>query len=1046
MLVKKFFTVVAVQILMLPLFSFLLTTSASAYPVLTEEDVQNARLQFEDPDFITLRVPDKDITIRFIDSDPWDQTYRFEAEDYGSDAGKITLPDGYSVVAGQQGEEVMFGDLDIDLYPTEQSTIAEDKGGGIRKSIFNAQNTRKIMNVNSNQPNQLIPTVRGRGDFTFSLVEEGYYKRDSEAGETCQDVAIVENNRVTVYELDQDGSPDAPDETQDTQCTVVGLNFVDRFFGGLTAGTLSRRINGATNWVRDDGSINPIRLPLGRTDLLSTPEASVPVADTGESGGGGIAQESCESKGSLSWLICPLIEAASEGIQLLDNEIRQAMNVGRDYYESEAIRDTWARFRNIASVLLIPILLVMVISTALGFQFVDAYTVKRAMPRLLAAVIFMSLSYDISRIMIEITNNIGAATGGLVAAPFGGESALALERIFSPVEGALVSYGAIGGSLAIGAVGFASIGIVASYLGVAFLALIVIFVLLNVRELIIVFLMVLAPLAILSWIFPGNDKAWKLWWNTFTKLLLIYPLVIGMLMLGRGMAAVVAGLEGDSATVFTTLMKLVFYIGPFFFIIAIFKYAGGVFANLAGMANNTSKGVFDRQKKYRADKRQQLRKDLYAGNRFKGDKAKRGWRKGINDLGKAGYTRAEAIKRNGLKEGLRGGAYDAADDKARLEHAKHALEDIQVNAELKNDDFAEALSLIIAGRSEEARDFLAGKGYSDQAVKQTIAQAQALERDHSGHALAQAVVTSMAASKTSFTGGFEEMAQKIMSMSHGNEAVAMKMLGEASAAAAAAGRHDLGGGSYGEKAAMLKSAMNGGAEVTYQDEEGNYRIAKASAAVKGADGKYQWDGMGASAAAVRGDDGRYVTQSGVSMQDVAMESINNRQNQKALDSITYGEVGRLHPTAAKNLKQGFDASMAALESQMANASSVEEQETIAAQMGALSASMDRLKTMAQQSGSAEVARIVSSADTGPAQAIAQADSEPAYEYNEYGNVKRDADGKPVMLAPKQGPASPGERVRAAMAKGYKSVSSSQMPNQNQTQEQLNQQNNAENES
>jgi hypothetical protein len=336
-------------------------------------------------------------------------------------------------------------------------------------------------------------------------------------------------------------------------------------------------------------------------------------------------QQSCETVGGVfSFGLCPLLDGANSAIQTLDGYIRKSLEVKPDYYENAKIKAVWGRFRNIAYILLIPIMLIMVIATALGFKGIDAYTVKRAMPRLLAAVIFMALSYDIAVIMIEITNGVGRSVGGLIAGPFGGTKALQFDALFNP--------NAISGALGVGllsAVAIISmtpalIGATALYLGTAALALIIIFAILTIRELVIVFLIIMSPVAILSWIFPGNDKLWKLWWNSFSKLLLLFPLIVGALMTGRAFASIaneipVSGVEA----LFMVLVKITAYIGPFFFIPKLFAIAGGAFGNLAGMVNDRSKGVFDRSRKKRAEIRQKAKKDLYGGNYFKGPRGKR---------------------------------------------------------------------------------------------------------------------------------------------------------------------------------------------------------------------------------------------------------------------------------------------------------------------------------------------------------------------------------------------------------------------------------------
>lgn len=378
--------------------------------------------------------------------------------------------------------------------------------------------------------------------------------------------------------------------------------------------------------------------------------------------GGEVSDETCEKAGGdFSFGLCPILRMSNDGIQMLDRKIRSLLEVNPKYFEAipagkpraghKPIQEIWATFRNISAILLVPILLFLVIGTALGFSVVDAYTVKRAMPRLLVAVIFMALSYDICLIMIDVTTALGRGVGGIVAAPFGGVNNLTLPAIFSPpgdggggdggfsfkniissgvsnipVVGQYAdkAFAVAGGLLAfisLGAAGLASVGILASFFLIAFVLLMIIFILLTIREIVIVFLVVMSPLAILSWIFPGNDKLWKAWWDTFTKLLLVYPVITGLIMMGRGFASLInsANSTVDPSTIeaiFFVIVKLFVYIGPFFLILFVLKILTGVFGTLTGMVNDRSKGLFDRQRNYRANKRKQLVEMSKAGTRY----------------------------------------------------------------------------------------------------------------------------------------------------------------------------------------------------------------------------------------------------------------------------------------------------------------------------------------------------------------------------------------------------------------------------------------------
>src|SRR5690606_29428974 len=93
----------------------------------------------------------------------------------------------------------------------------------------------------------------------------------------------------------------------------------------------------------------------------------------------------------------------------------------------------------------------------------------------------------------------------------------------------------LGGALQIGII-LSSLTTVALVLGMAFLILIA-------RQMFIIAAVFLAPLAILAWIFPGNDKLWKLWWNMFSKLLMMFPLIMLLIGLGDIFAHLVGPME-----------------------------------------------------------------------------------------------------------------------------------------------------------------------------------------------------------------------------------------------------------------------------------------------------------------------------------------------------------------------------------------------------------------------------------------------------------------------------------------------------------------------
>ncbi len=253
----------------------------------------------------------------------------------------------------------------------------------------------------------------------------------------------------------------------------------------------------------------------------------------------------------------------------------------------------------------------------------DAYTVKKIVPRLVAAVILIQLSWFLFTGLIVVINNIAYGIEALIYAPFGGAESLTLSNILSQMEGAsgLGAFSAIAAGLAVGGFALAAGGVLATA-GIALLGILIAFGLLLFRQVAIVALLIISPLALVAWILPGTEKWWKMWWDSYFKLLLVYPIILGLLATGRVLASVVAGVGADSESfsAFDNIINFFFVIacvfGPFYLIPKTFQLAGGVFQTLTGTINNKSKGAFDRLRNRRQQTQAKNLTDFKAGSRF----------------------------------------------------------------------------------------------------------------------------------------------------------------------------------------------------------------------------------------------------------------------------------------------------------------------------------------------------------------------------------------------------------------------------------------------
>lgn len=404
---------------------------------------------------------------------------------------------------------------------------------------------------------------------------------------------------------------------------------------------------------------------------------------------------SCEKgDGALRWIMCPIITATDNALTWVDSRIQELLEVDEGYYNNPGVKAASANIRNIAYGILVPIMLVMVISTAIGFEIVSAYTLKRALPRLLAAVIFIALSYPICSFLIELSNIVGFGTLGIITAPFGNDvSNLTLSSLFGP--------GGVFTSIIIAP--FAAIGVLFIlwlFGGTLLLFAIMAFLVLMIRQMFIVALLLVAPLAILVWIFPGNDKMWKLWWGSFSKLLLMFPLIMALIGVGRVFAFTIHGANpaGLDGAILQPLMTLAAYMIPYALIPLTFKFAGGAFATIAGMTNDKGKGLFDSQRKKRAVKMER------AGRQVTQKRADY-----QNRLQTAGSRGGNFRKYSGINAALRGASKSVGGYNIQaLDAARRAAVGKEVNEQ------------IATGRDEEIRGLSVNRKWADQHGRENV--------------------------------------------------------------------------------------------------------------------------------------------------------------------------------------------------------------------------------------------------------------------------------------------------------------------------------------
>jgi hypothetical protein len=318
---------------------------------------------------------------------------------------------------------------------------------------------------------------------------------------------------------------------------------------------------------------------------------------------------------------------------------QQACN---DYYQA------WSSFRNIALGLMVLGGLIMLIAQALGFEVLDAYTIRKVLPRLLVAAIGITLSWQLMNFFVTLSNDLGYGVRSLIIYPFHSSG-------FTKDNINLASFGANGASLlaGLGGLAFGAFGLLA-FAASGALALIIAFFVLILRQIAIILMIILAPIAIVAYILPNTQRIYKLWWESFSKALMMFPLIVAFIAAGHVFSLIAAQ---NSDNIFDQIAAFVAYFAPYFLIPATFKLAGGAIRQIGGFVNDRGRGGFDMLRKARNQKVASRVKGFRSGGVYDKDYLTIG-KSGKYSVGKAlnliGASTFDADEQFGTKLGLAG--------------------------------------------------------------------------------------------------------------------------------------------------------------------------------------------------------------------------------------------------------------------------------------------------------------------------------------------------------------------------------------------------------
>jgi hypothetical protein len=459
-------------------------------------------------------------------------------------------------------------------------------------------------------------------------------------------------------------------------------------------------------------------LNISTWPLPANPNANVPGSETDVDGTVEEPELGCDltfdltTIYSLKWLVCPVIDTATFAAGKLEDAVNDLLTVGVDDIFDDtdgnnAFHKAWNSFRFFALGLIVIAALIMVVSQAAGVDILDAYTVRKVLPRLLFAAIFIALSWDVLEFLVQLSNDAGLGIRTLIYAPF---QSLNGDNMLGGGSTIILALIGTGGALAFGWVGLLSFAVT------GLLAVLIAFAILVFRKMLILLLIMMAPFAIAAYVLPNTNKLWDIWKGGLLSVLIVFPIISAMIAIGRVFA--ITSMNAPGNKIINQLIAIVAYFAPYFMISMAFRLAGGFIATVGGFVNDKSRGAFDRLKNFRGNKVNENMSRMASGQRFQGSNP---LARGFNAATFGASTFAKSRSKMGFltNAGVRSAAFEQQRSLNAMQYAKSDAAQVAQH----NDDLLRAQTYHneATARRNMGRDF----GMNAEQVENAVANARA---------------------------------------------------------------------------------------------------------------------------------------------------------------------------------------------------------------------------------------------------------------------------------------------------------------------------------
>jgi hypothetical protein len=275
-----------------------------------------------------------------------------------------------------------------------------------------------------------------------------------------------------------------------------------------------------------------------------------------------VPTSTCSVEG-VGWIVCPIINFMADvnnvayGLidGMLNTNTRAVATTDPTTNKDTMTYTVWQTMRSFANVGFVIFFLIIIFSqiTNLG---ISNYGLKKLFPRLIVAAILVNVSFFICQIGVDLSNVLGGSLKGLFESIPGYDKAggvLANGNMIGEIlVGTATITAAVGGAIAISA--GAGAGILLPVLFAALISVILTLAILAARQVMVILLTIVSPLALLAMLLPNTKNLYKQWQKIFISMLTVYPMIAVLFGASSLASSIIISTAGSDPSAFVPFL------------------------------------------------------------------------------------------------------------------------------------------------------------------------------------------------------------------------------------------------------------------------------------------------------------------------------------------------------------------------------------------------------------------------------------------------------------------------------------------------------------